>query len=58
MSVDALEQLAYVNLQGTGELHYVFHPHVAFAALDPTDIRGVKPALFREPFLRPFPFQP
>jgi len=34
----ALEQSAYINLQRTGELHYIFHPYVSFAAFDPADI--------------------
>ncbi len=38
----ALEQSAYINLQRTGELHYIFHPYVSFAAFDPADIRRMQ----------------
>lgn len=31
--MDALKQFAHVNLQGTSQLHYIFHPDFAFPAL-------------------------
>jgi hypothetical protein len=55
--VNALEQLSHINLERTGELHDVFHPHVAMAAFDPADVRCVHPGFFGKFFLRPFSFQ-
>jgi len=56
-SVNALEQLAYGNLESASELHDIFNPEVSFAAFNPADVRPMQPRFFGKFFLGPFSFE-
>ena len=52
----ALEQLAYINFQGTGELHDIFNAEVAFPAFDSANVCPMQPRFLGKLLLRPLLF--